>query len=56
MSNITEILLQLKDKNITFDHVNVSERDIRHKKSLVLYGKLTYTPDCCQIVTQPMAL
>ncbi|QMI86434.1 ISL3 family transposase [Carnobacteriaceae bacterium zg-84] len=47
MSNITEILLQLKDKNITFDHENISEYVIRHKKSLVLYGKLTYTPDCC---------
>ena len=40
--------LDLKDKNITFDHIFCESLVIKGKSSKVYHGKLTYQPKCCE--------
>ena len=48
MSYSTQILLQIKDPNITLVDELTEERVVRDKKSIVIHAKLTYIPTVCE--------
>ena len=48
MSYSTQILLQIKDPNITLVDELTEERVVRDKKSIVIHGNLTYIPTVCE--------